>query len=338
MSSFEQPSIESKKENTNFETDPQVIAEYIERRRDDFAPLITEAYAAGRLDPDQKVSVSHQDLIFQLSAPYRRGKQQPVVIAQCQRPDGQPFKIVLKSDHDHLHQAQQQHPELQKHLPKIYADIQNIAAIEFVSGAELGPYADLLIKDPSLAIRAAQESLTTVLDLADISFSVTDADWVTGHNIILESDSQRFRLFDIHAVHRFDSTVEEILINRANYIWERFAQYTKPDTENRKINSIYLSEFIRGLVSKRDGSMQYQGEIRDTLAPGDPGYDERYDEWSKRWTMPWSMSRTMLCEVKQGTIGLNPTIIELCRQNDLDGLSQFADQQREPIITKLIQG
>lgn len=242
--------------------------------------------------------------------PFKGGKQQAVIVLTLTFPEGESFDMVLKKDTDGVFEQQKKSPVLQEIFPKIFMEVDQVAAIEFIDGIELEPFQEL-IKDP----RTFEQFLTDAFEAFDkvssSEFEFTDIRFTTGHNFIYDKLTKKFRAFDIHSLHPSEKTYEEKFITHLEDSMKHW-QVTPEDVK-------LFMHFIRSFLVKYPGKkLEYTGKGTVTLKPGDPGYEEAWQKILKNLEgLGWLIANQIpTSEEKEGVFTLNQALMDAAIKDD----------------------
>lgn len=259
---------------------------------------------------------------------FRHGKQQPVIIIEFLLPNEESFQLVCKKDGDsmwdgeNMWEKQQKNQMLQRRLPKIFLEHNEIAAIEKINGLELGPFREALHNNPELRTQLVSDAFEIIDDVLHSNFFISDADFTGGHNVIYDSALKKFRIFDIHSFWKSPDSFEKEFLKFLDLEVERIGRTVdeingKDYKDERDLRLQFLVGIIRSFLMKYpDSRPSYQGELSFSLIPNTSEYDTAYEATVKRRAprrVPYGRGISVL---KEGLVVLDEEIKQSCLNGD----------------------
>ncbi len=256
-------------------TSAGAVAQLIAANEKSVIDIAVKAYHAICSDRNSFLSEGElDDIKYRLLPPYRKGKQQPVVIVEHFLPGGETFKVVLKRDGHDTPAMQASHAVLKKILPRIYFEISDIVGIEYVEGLELGPYCAALQEDSALIGQLVDDAFEIIDGCYREGLFLSDVSFTGGHNVMFDTATRRFRVFDIHAVSESEKDYErkflDTLNDEARHFATRNALGPLPEFLMRLIQRYFaanpsrpLASISKEMLSLDRGSPEYEASLRD---------------------------------------------------------------------------
>lgn len=297
--------------------------------------IVAHEYADYKRDRDWGIIKERdQDGIhIRVLNPYRAGKQQKVIVLELTFLEGDSFEVVCKEDLSHMCEKQKENLILQKYLPKIYFEEQGIAVVQKVNGLELDQYEQAMKDDETVLPKVVEGAIEIMTAFAHSSFRLSDVEFIRGHNVMLDAETKKPKLFDIHSMDDWKSSYEEKMLFFLNKVGESLGAYEKKQQPGLP----FLAGLIREYQSKhKQEVLSYQGKEERRLMIGDPGYDEAFKRYQETDEMGDMAERGDVMDVVlEGRIFLSPAVIEASEQNDLERLKQLV-KERKGRVTELV--
>ncbi|MBP6945029.1 hypothetical protein KBB85_03330 [Patescibacteria group bacterium] len=303
---------------------------FIKRHEIAFRSLVRIAYQEASRERGDDVSTEstvslHEDLRYRIKPTFRTGKQQTVCILEVKDETGEKIEVVCKNDGRHMLEQQLAHPILQKLLPKIFLEEEEIVVIERLNGLELKPYQAFLREDPKHLDQLVDDAMEILEELATSPFKLHDADFMGGQNVMYDVAQKKFRLFDIHSLSDSDPKMSgnERIIRFLN---DQFQSAEETSEETAYFTGLFLEKY---LAQHPESSCEFKGWVARELEDGTPEYEQRlseiYAESPRNRSTAW---RGAISISEKGIIGLRKDIRDACIQGHPEMVSHLLTDPR----------
>lgn len=296
----------------------QIISEQIKQYESAVREIVRSVYSAYVQDRVTEHAGGIDGIAYRRLNTYRGGKQQPVTIIELTFPTGVTAKVVCKKDSHQIAARVEKHPALNNILPTVYLDVDGVLVIEHIEGLELDKVEQLLNQQEDLKEQLASDAVNIVDDLVSLPFVLNDVNFPKGHNVIFDSNTHHFRVFDVHSISEAGSmkTYGERLLNFVDLTAGQ-ARRANRDADMKNID--FLVRYIRHYLKKHPEGFPVITSKRQTyLKLDDPRYEAEYQ---KTITEDPSIARFMRMGTpigvwESGELTIDPEIIKASLIND----------------------
>lgn len=311
---------------TNLPTEKgELIKEHVSQYKKDLQEIVEDVY----FRPGQSADGVHKGISYHETSPERTGKQQKVSIIQFLFPDGFSFEMVCKFDDFDMFRKQNENEVLQRRLPKIFLERESVIGIEKLNGLQMDKYREYLNESSHLK-QLIDESFEIFDDVSRNNFFLNDVDFVDGHNILFDTDTQRFRVFDVHSFLESNEPYAKKLLDFLNQEAVRIRQRSDNEAEMRKRVKFCIG-FIQKLLEKYPNqNFSYQGTIERNLIPGTEEYQQALEK-IKSQRPGRSVGTPQIKTNDTGKIGLRRDIQEICLKGDEEAFIQALSHTATPM-------
>lgn len=283
------------------------------------------------------------------------GKQKPVCILEFTFPEGFIFELVIKVTSQEFMEIYEKYPVVRKHYPHIYLNQkvpyfkdakEDVLVVEKINGYEekldKNKEFDMYIDNPENFEQMCKEVFDIADEILDQQLRLVDVMPTNGHNVIFNTDTGHFQLFDI-------DTVQEWPESKVS----KFMEFIDPMQVRDNKNTAFVVRMIQLYLQKNpESQLSYFGQEyrlgeyiklsedsteEGLIHPGDSNYEKAYKSFDWRGTMDRKNLPPIKLVVRKGRdrFFINEKLIEAAKEGDMEKAKEAIKECRGKIVEKV---